>query len=223
LRIRLSLRAPDGRLVGGGPLLEEAVDTVKPGFSAPRVTSSIKVQHPPLWTAETPNVHSALVELIQNGKLVEARRVNVGFRKVEMREQQFFINGRPLKIKGVNRHEFDPVTGYTLTRERMEQDIRLIKQGNFNFVRASHYPNDPRWYELCDRMGLFILDEANVETHGLSYHKKVLPGDRNEWRAACVDRVQRMVIRDRNHPCIVMWSLGNEAGYGSVCGHESGR
>jgi beta-galactosidase len=89
----------------------------------------------------------------------------VAFRRIELREQQFFVNGRAMKIKGINRHEFDPATGYTLTRERMLDDARLIKQANFNFVRTSHYPNDPRWYELCDRLGLFVMDEANVETH----------------------------------------------------------
>jgi beta-galactosidase len=142
--------------------------------------------------------------------------MDVGFCKVELRNRQFVVNGRPLKIKGVNRHEFDPATGYTLTRQRMEEDLRLMKQANINVVRTSHYPNDPRWYELCNRLGLFVLDEANLESHGLSYHKKVLPGDLDAWRPACVDRMQRMVVRDRNNPCVAIWSLGNEAGYGNV-------
>ena len=216
LRVRLSLRAPDGSLVGARPLLDEAVGEIEAGFSPCRTTTAAVVNQPLLWTSETPNVHDALVELVRDGKVIEARRFDVGFRRVEIRGPEILVNGRPIKIKGVNRHEFDPATGYTLTRERMEQDIRLIKQANLNFVRSSHYPNDPRWYELCNRNGLFVLDEANVESHGLSYHKNVLPGDRDEWRAACVDRMQRMVLRNRSAPCVVIWSLGNEAGYGNV-------
>jgi beta-galactosidase len=216
LRVRLSLRAPDGSLVGAKPLLDEAVGELEAGFSPSRVTATAVVERPLLWTSETPNVYDALFELVRDGKVIEARRFDVGFRKVEIRGPEFLVNGRPVKIKGVNRHEFDPTTGYTLTRERMEQDIRLIKQANLNFVRSSHYPNDPRWYELCNRHGLFVLDEANVESHGLSYHKNVLPGDGDEWRAACVDRMQRLVIRNRSAPCVVIWSLGNEAGYGNV-------
>jgi beta-galactosidase len=216
LRVRLSLRAPDGSLVGAKPLLDEAVEKIEAGFSSPLVTTTAVVERPLLWTAETPNVYDALIELVRNGNVVEARRFDVGFRKVEIRGPEFLVNGRPVKIKGVNRHEFDPDTGYTLTRERMEQDVRLIKQANLNFVRSSHYPNDPRWYELCNRHGLFVLDEANVESHGLSYHKKELPGDHDEWRATCVDRMQRMVLRNRSAPSVVIWSLGNEAGYGNV-------
>jgi beta-galactosidase len=109
----------------------------------------------------------------------------------------------------------DPLTGYTLTRARMEQDLRLIKQANLNFVRTSHYTNDPRWNELCNRVGIFLMDENNLETHAISYHKRLLPGDRPEWLPAVVDRMRRTVIRDRNDPSVVMWSLGNEAGYGN--------
>ena len=215
-RIRLSLRDPTGKLTGAGPLLDEPLNPVPPGFSDEQTTRAILVHEPRLWTAETPDLYGALVELVKDGQVMETRRMDVGFRTVEIRDRQFVVNGRALKIKGVNRHEFDPSTGYTLTRARMEQDLRLMKQANFNFVRTSHYPNDPRWYELCNRLGLFVLDENNLETHGLSYHKKILPADREEWRPACVDRMRRLVIRDRNNPCVVIWSLGNEAGYGNV-------
>ena len=203
-------------MVGDGRLLDEPVGKVESGFAASKTTGTVTVQNPRLWTSETPNVYDALIELVKDGKTIEARHTDVGFRKVEIHDRQFWINGRAIKIKGVNRHEFDPATGYYLTRQRMEQDVGLIKQANFNSVRTSHYPNDPRWYELCDRNGLFLVDENNLETHGLSYHKKVLPGDSDEWRAACVDRMERLVIRDRDHPCVVIWSLGNEAGYGNV-------
>ncbi|MDR3710419.1 MAG: glycoside hydrolase family 2 TIM barrel-domain containing protein [Capsulimonadaceae bacterium] len=216
LRIRLTLRAPSGELVGGGPLVDEPVGDLPPGFSEPRTTAAAHVANPLLWTSETPNVYDALVELLHGERVIEVRRLNAGFRRIELRDQQFVVNGRPMKIKGVNRHEFDPLTGYTLTRERMERDVRLMKQANMNFVRTSHYPSDPRFYEICDRLGLFVLDEANMESHGLSYHRRILPGDRDEWRPASVDRMTRMVLRDRCHPSVVMWSLGNEAGYGDV-------
>lgn len=213
LRLRLSLRDPEGKPIG--PPLDEPI-SASAEFSDGRFTRSLIVPHPQLWTCETPEVYSALVELLRDGKVIETRRADLGFRKVEMRDQQFFVNGRSVKIKGVNRHEFDPDNGYTTTRDLMVKDLRLMKQANINFVRTSHYPNDPRWYELCNRIGLFVLDEANLETHGLSYHKRVLPADRDEWRPACVDRMRRMVVRDRNNPCVVIWSLGNEAGYGNV-------
>jgi beta-galactosidase len=215
LHIRLSLRAPDGNLVGGAPSLDEAVSSPIAGINPEKITASVTVKNPLLWTSETPNVYDALVELVQNGKVIETRRIDVGFRKVEIHDKQFWVNGKSLKMKGVNRHEFDPATGYHLTKERMEQDLHLIKQANFNFVRTSHYPNDPRWYELCNRYGLFLMDENNLETHGISYHKRILPGDDPAWLPAVVDRMQRTVIRDRNNPSVVMWSLGNEAGYGN--------
>jgi beta-galactosidase len=214
--VQLSLRGPDGKVMGDGPLLMEVVGRVETGFNSPRVTVKAEVYQPLLWTAETPNLYDALVELRQNGRVIETRRLDVGFRKVEIRDQQFFVNGRSIKVKGVNRHEFDPATGYTLTTERMKQDLRLMKQMNLNFVRTSHYPDDPRWYELCNRMGLFVLDEANLESHELSHHKKVLPGDMPEWEPPVVDRMRRTVIRDRNNPCVVIWSEGNEAGYGQA-------
>ncbi len=121
-----------------------------------------------------------------------------------------------MKIKGVNRHEHHPKYGRYVPYETMVKDLQLMKQGNINFVRTSHYPNDPRWYMLCDQYGMLVMDEANVESHGLSYHKKVLPGDKPEWNEAVVDRMRRMVIRDRNFASVTMWSLGNEAGYGTA-------
>jgi beta-galactosidase len=214
MRIRLSLRGPDGS-TGRQPLIDEPVTSVISGFNTERKTASVLVKHPLLWTSETPNLYDALVELVQNGKVIETRRVDIGFRMIAVRDKQLFINNVSIKIKGVNRHESDPAGGYTLTRENMIKDIRLIKQDNLNFVRTSHYPNDPRWYELCNRYGLFLMDENNLETHGISYHKRILPGDDTTWKPAVLDRMQRMVIRDRNNPSVIIWSLGNEAGYGS--------
>jgi beta-galactosidase len=212
-RIRLYLRGPGGQ-TGLHPLIDEPVGPVTGEFSSGK-TTSVNIKHPLLWTSETPNLYDALAELVQNGKVIEVRRVDIGFHKVELRDKQLFINGVSIKIKGTNRHESDPAGGYTITREKLIKDIKLIKQDNLNFVRTSHYPNDPRWYELCNRYGLFLMDENNLETHGISYHKRILPGDDKAWEPAVVDRMQRMVIRDRNNPSVVSWSLGNEAGYGN--------
>lgn len=115
----------------------------------------------------------------------------------------------PTRFRGVNRHEMDPVTGKVMTMERMEKEIRLLKQGNINAVRTCHYPNDPRWYELCDKYGIYVMDEADIEEHGL---RGQLASDPT-WAAAFMDRTQRVVIRDRNHACVVFWSLGNESGW----------
>jgi beta-galactosidase len=214
MRVRLYLRGP-GQQPTQQPLIDEPVVALTEGFNKERITASIKVKHPLLWTSETPNLYDAMIELVQNGEVIEARRMDVGFRKVEIRDKQLFVNGVSIKIKGTNRHESDPEGGYTINREKMIRDIRLIKQANLNFVRTSHYPNDPRWYELCNRYGLFLMDENNLETHGISYHKRILPGDDTTWLPAVVDRMQRMVIRNRNNPSILIWSLGNEAGYGN--------
>jgi len=215
LRARVSLRSPDGTIVGGRPLIDEPVAPSALGIDVEKVTAGVQVKAPLLWTQETPNLYDATVELVQDGKPIEARRVDVGFRKVEIHDRQYFINGRSIKMKGINRHEWDPETGFTLTRQRMEQDLRLIKQANFNFVRTSHYTDDPRWYELCNRWGMFLMDENNMETHGISYQRRILPGDDSLWLPAAVDRMNRTVIRDRNNPSVVMWSLGNEAGWGN--------
>jgi len=216
LRVRVTLFDPDGRRVGDGPRIDEAIPPAAPGFGPERTTAAVRVAAPRTWTPETPRLHTAVVELVQAGRVLDARRASVGFRRVEIRDRQLCLNGVPIKVKGVNRHEIDPARGYVPTMEWMERDVRLMKQANINFVRTAHYPHDPRWYDLCDRHGLLVLDEANVESHGLSYHKKVLPGDRPEWRGAVVDRMRRMVVRDRGHACVGMWSPGNEAGYGSA-------
>ena len=125
------------------------------------------------------------------------------------------VNGVPVTLKGVNRHEHDPDTGRVVTEASMLQDIRLMKQSNINAVRTSHYPNVPRWYELCDEHGLYVVDEANVESNGVSFDADKTLANRPEWREAHLDRTRRMVERDKNHPSIIIWSLGNEAGDGS--------
>ncbi|NQV34707.1 MAG: DUF4981 domain-containing protein, partial [Phycisphaeraceae bacterium] len=173
------------------------------------------IKAPRLWTAETPELYTVLVTLMDPvGQVTEVERCQFGFRDIEIRAGALLVNGQVVKLKGVNRHEHDPDTGRWISESRMIQDIRLMKQFNINCVRTSHYPNHPQWYELCDQYGLYLVDEANVESHGTSYGKENIPGSDPLWRRAVEDRMERMVHRDKNHPSVIMWSLGNEAGRG---------
>ncbi|MCA9257854.1 MAG: discoidin domain-containing protein [Planctomycetales bacterium] len=167
------------------------------------------------WTGETPNCYDLVLSVRDDaGHTLSAHRHTVGFRKVELSSQgEFLVNGAPVIFKGVNRHEHDPDRGRAVDIELMKKDISLFKQLNVNSVRLSHYPNHPDWYELCDRNGIYVIDEANIESHGYGYGNESLAHP-PEYRAAHVDRCERMALRDRNHPAIVMWSMGNEAGYG---------
>lgn len=169
------------------------------------------VSNPQKWSAEQPNLYTLLVSLLdRDGRIVEVTRTRIGFRTVEVRDRQLLINGQPVLMKGVNRHDHDPDHGKTVSRETMLKDIYLLKQFNFNAVRTSHYPNDPLWYELCDEYGIYIIDEANIEAHA---NYSTLCRDPS-WQQNWFERGSRMVIRDKNHPCIIAWSLGNESGYG---------
>ena len=177
---------------------------------------SIVVANPLLWSAERPHLYTLLVRHRDgDGTLLEVQRQPVGFRLVEIRDQQLWVNGVSIKIQGVNRHDDHPDFGYAVPLDAMERDIRLMKQHNINTVRTSHYPNDTRFYELCDRHGLYVIDETDLETHGFAR-----VGDWSQlsddpaWEAAYMDRLVRMVERDKNHPSIIIWSLGNESGYG---------
>ena len=167
------------------------------------------------WTGETPYCYDLVVTTVNSqGKEMSSYHHTVGFRKVELSDKgEFLVNGKPIIFKGVNRHEHDPDHGRTVSREVMLRDIKLFKQLNVNSVRLSHYPNHPDWYELCDRYGIYMLDEANIESHGYGYGEESL-AHVEEFKKAHVDRCLRMVHRDRSHPAIVMWSLGNEAGFG---------
>nr|WP_255306839.1 glycoside hydrolase family 2 TIM barrel-domain containing protein [Gilliamella apicola] len=179
-----------------------------------RLRFQIPVTKPQLWSAETPNLYRIVVSLYHKKTgLIESEAYNVGFRTIEIKHGQLCLNGKPLLIKGTNRHEFYPDLGYALTEEAMLHDIKLIKQHNFNAVRCSHYPNDPRWYDLCDLYGLYLVDEANIESHGMFPMSRLSADPR--WLAAYSERVTRMVQRDRNHPSIIIWSLRNESGHGS--------
>jgi len=174
------------------------------------------VKKPSKWTAETPSLYSLVLSLRdQAGHTLEVVSCKVGFRKVEIKGRQLLVNGVPIYIKGVNRHEHDPITGRYVTEKSMIKDIQLMKQFNINAVRTSHYPNTPRWYELCDKYGLYVIDEANIEAHGCEpYNPEKTLADKPEWKQAFLDRTISMVERDKNHPSIITWSLGNETGFG---------
>ena len=172
---------------------------------------SATIRSPKRWTAETPYLYKLhLTLLTAEGEVIEQVEQSVGFRSVEIRNGQLLVNGAPVRFRGVNRHEHDPRTARVMSEERMLQDILLMKQANINAVRTSHYPNVSRWYELCDSLGLYVMDEADIEEHGLRGTLASTP----DWHAAFLDRAVRMAERDKNHPSIVMWSMGNESGYG---------
>ncbi|MFF4528764.1 glycoside hydrolase family 2 TIM barrel-domain containing protein [Streptomyces sp. NPDC001407] len=178
------------------------------------VELSAPVPGPMLWSAEAPNLYDLTVEVISpEGRTLEVQHTRVGFRTISCAQGRLTINGRPLVFRGVNRHESDPDHGQAVPPHHMVRDIRIMKQHNINAVRTSHYPNHPRWLELCDQYGLYVIDEANLETHDV---RDTLPGSRPEWAPACLDRIRSLVERDKNHPCVVVWSLGNEAGQGNI-------
>ncbi|MGF1790549.1 beta-galactosidase [Photobacterium profundum] len=178
------------------------------------VFHTLHVREPQQWTAETPNLYRVVVSLLDaEGNHLESEAYQVGFRKVEVKEGQLQLNGKPLLIRGVNRHEHHPELGHVMTEEDMIRDICLMKQYNFNAVRTAHYPNHPRWYELCDQYGLYVCNEANIETHGMIPMNRLSADP--QWAHAYMSRYTQMVMRDKNHPSIIIWSLGNESGHGS--------
>ncbi len=185
------------------------------GNGSTSLTFTNELKNVEKWSAEKPNLYILTLLLYSDqDSLLEATSCKIGFRTVEIKNAQLLVNGKPVMLKGVNRHEHDPETGHVISLESMRQDIQLMKQFNINAVRTSHYPNDPRWYKLCDQYGLYVIDEANVEAHGYADQ-----GDHNlahnpDYQKPILERVQRMVERDKNHPSIIIWSLGNEAGDG---------
>ena len=173
---------------------------------------ALSIPHPKEWSADHPHLYRlSLVLHNEAGQVMERLHHQVGFREVTITEGRLLVNGHVVKIKGVNRHEHDPQTGRVMTEERMLQDIMLMKQANINAVRTSHYPNVPRWYELCDSLGIYVMDEANCETHGLRGILASTPS----WATAMLDRAIRMAERDKNYASVIFWSLGNESGFGA--------
>ena len=209
--VRVQLYDSKGRSVLKKPV--DGSPHEKDFWLAPRkiVNFDVLVRRPQRWSSEAPNLYTAVFSLVApDGREVEHTSCRIGFRRVEVRDRQLLINGAPVRITGVNRHEHDDVRGKAVTLEGMLRDVRLMKQFNVNAVRTSHYPNDPRWYDLCDEYGLYVFDEADVEAHAF-YHE--LCRD-TRYAPAFLDRAVRMVERDKNHPSIIVWSLGNESGYG---------
>ena len=177
-----------------------------------QISQDILVKNPLQWTAEIPNLYTLVLSLIDPaGVVIETESCKVGFREFVIQDGMMLINGQPMLFKGVDRHETDPYSGKAISYEKMLQDVLIMKQFNINAVRTSHYPNDPHWYELADQYGIYLIDEANLESHGIS---NVLPASDPQWTDACIDRLSSMIERDKNHPSVLIWSLGNEAGRG---------
>lgn len=191
---------------------EVAAQTAKVGGNG-EVKVNFDIKNPLKWTAETPNLYTLYTTLMDGKQVAEVVPQRVGFRKVEIKNAQVLVNGQPVLFKGANRHELDPVTGYVVSMDRMLEDIRVMKELNINAVRTCHYPNDPRWYELCDIYGIYMVVEANIESHGMGYGDKTLAKEPT-YEKAHLERNESNIKIYKNHPSIIFWSVGNEAGYG---------
>ena len=200
---------------GGGnvslELLDAAGKQVATAVAKGSATALINVENPHKWTAETPYLYTLRATLQGSSEVIP---VKVGFRKIELKGSQILVNGQPVLFKGANRHEMDPDGGYVISRERMIQDIQVMKQFNLNGVRNCHYPNNYAWYELCTEFGLYMVDEANIESHGMMFHKDETLANYPDWEVPFMQRMSRMIARDRNYSAIVTWSISNESGYG---------
>lgn len=213
--VEAMLYTPCGKDAIDAPIIKEAKRIYNEGYpQRDNVYFGLmetEVKNPAKWSAEKPALYTLVLTLKDaKGKTVEARSTKVGFREIEIKEGQLLINGKSTKLYGVNRHDHDYLKGKTVSHADMEKDVQLMKQFNFNAVRTSHYPNDPYFYDLCDQYGIYVMDEANIETHGQGGYLS----NQSEWHMAFIDRVVRMVERDKNHPSIISWSLGNESGCG---------
>lgn len=177
------------------------------------VQTELQTENPFKWTAESPYLYTLRASVMKGSSITEVVPVKVGFRKIELKNSQILVNGQPVLFKGANRHEMDPDGGYVVSRERMLQDVQIMKKFNINAVRTCHYPDDAYWYELCDKYGIYMVAEANIESHGMGYREKTLAKNK-DYAKAHMERNMRNVQRNFNHPSIIFWSLGNEAGYG---------
>ncbi|MFI3322032.1 MAG: glycoside hydrolase family 2 TIM barrel-domain containing protein [Rikenellaceae bacterium] len=192
----------------------EKISSTTVAVTGEKLSATVKTTNPKKWSAEAPNLYLLTATLKdESGKVVESIPQKVGFRKIEQVDGNILVNGAPVLIKGADRHELDPLTGYVVTRERMIQDIEIMKQNNINAVRTCHYPNDPMWYSLCDEYGIYMVAEANIESHGMGYKEATLAANAS-YNKMHLERISRAVARDRNHPAVIFWSLGNEAGFG---------
>lgn len=213
LTVNLSLK---GNAAVSLELLDAANKTIATAEvkGAGKQSSVIRVDNPNKWTAETPYLYTLRATLKECGKVTEVVPLKVGFRKIELKNSQLLVNGQPVLFKGADRHEMDPDGGYVVSRERMIQDIQIMKKFNLNAVRTCHYPDDSFWYDLCDKYGIYVVAEANLESHGMGYDEATL-AKVPSFKKTHLERNQRNVQRNYNHPSIIFWSLGNEAGYGS--------
>ena len=206
-------------LKGNNSVVLELIDAqnnivaVKEVKGSGKINTEIAVENPFKWTAETPYLYTLRAIVKRGSETTEVIPLKVGFRKIELKDSQILVNGQPVLFKGANRHEMDPDGGYVVSRERMLQDIQIMKKFNINAVRTCHYPDDSYWYELCDKYGIYMVAEANVESHGMGYGEKTLAKNK-KYAKAHLERNMRNVQRNFNHPSIIFWSLGNEAGYG---------
>ncbi|MBR5759943.1 MAG: beta-galactosidase, partial [Thermoguttaceae bacterium] len=209
-----NVNMPDANVGGAAPNKGDDEEFTLQAGEQKTLVFEIPVKAPFLWSAETPWLYPANLKVYNaDYDATLDANFNVGFRKVEIKDGELLVNNKVIFVKGVDRHEHHPFTGHALTEEGMLQDIALMKSLNLNTVRTCHYPDDPRWYDLCDKYGLYLINEANIESHGMGYGKESLANP-PEWLAAHMNRTQRMAYRDRNHPSIIIWSLGNEAGNG---------
>lgn len=215
-KVELSLLDANNKPVGGDVLTSMNKQWRQGvGGIASVLELTANVEKPHKWSADDPYLYKVLLTLKgANDELIEVTQTKFGFRKIEVKGNQVLVNGHPIIIKGVNRHEIDVVGGKTLSMETMIKDAELMKQHNINAVRTSHHANDPRWYSVCDEYGLFVMDEANLESSDYWIRSNGLPGSNIEWMGASLDRAVAMVERDKNHPSIIFWSLGNESGWG---------
>lgn len=206
-KIEVNLYNASGELLQNKPIALKDVPAIRSGDEA-AITIQAPVPAPQLWSAETPSLYTIVLVLKDNKQnVLQVLSSKMGFRKVEIKNSQLYVNGQPVLLKGVNRHEVHPKYGKTIPVETMIRDIQLMKQYNINTVRTCHYPNDPEWYKLCDQYGLYVIDEANLETHGAGDQLSKDP----KWKAAYTDREVRLVERDKNHPSVIIWSMGNES------------
>lgn len=213
--VETQLYDADGHPVWSRPLQQSAdLGTAPAAGKDVTVQTAKAVPEPKLWSAEHPNLYTAVLKLRDPaGKVTETLSHRVGLREFVLKDGLMRINGKPISLRGANRHEMHPDRGSALTRADMVKDIEIVKRLNMNTIRTSHYPNNPVWLELADEYGLYLVDETNLETHGI---RDTYPGDHADWTKACVARAKNMVHRDKNHASVVIWSLGNEAGTGST-------
>ncbi|MCQ2199759.1 MAG: DUF4981 domain-containing protein [Paludibacteraceae bacterium] len=216
LTVELSLYDKQGKVIIAPQ--SKSISSIEPNKEA-SVYYSIPVASPSLWSAESPSLYTAVISLKDaSGKIVQVESAKVGFRKIELKKDsqgitRFYVNNSPVILRGVDRHEIDPDKGRVMSTQLIYDDVVLMKKFNINGLRTSHYPNDPRIYDICDSLGIYVLDECNVESHGAN---NTLPKSDDNWRPACLERMSSMIQRDKNHPCVIIWSLGNEAGWGNV-------